>query len=104
MAKFVIINYKLCSIRLVIERAFARLKGKFRRLKYLDISDPNFGPQIVATACVLHNFIILKDNDDEEFENVDEFLNNNENDDVAPEEQRHGIQKRLNIMTLFRDY
>lgn len=32
-------NTSLSRIRSVIERAFGRLKGKFRRLKYLDIAE-----------------------------------------------------------------
>jgi len=56
-------NTKLSSIRSVIERAFGRLKGKFRRLKYLDIKDIDLGKKIITAACVLHNFI--QDNMDE---------------------------------------
>jgi hypothetical protein len=52
-------NNRLSSIRAIIERAFARLKGKFRRLKYLDIADPNFRVDIITAACVLHNFMIM---------------------------------------------
>ena len=51
-------NTKLSSIRFIIERAFGCLKGKFRRLKYLDISDLELGKKIICAACVLHNFII----------------------------------------------
>jgi len=43
-------NTKLSSIRSVIERAFGRLKGKFRRLKYLDIKDIDLGKKIIAAA------------------------------------------------------
>nr|CAH7758360.1 unnamed protein product [Callosobruchus chinensis] len=55
-------NRKLSSIRSVIERAFGRLRGKLRRLKYLDVCDAETGTQIIAAACVLHNFIIEIDN------------------------------------------
>lgn len=51
-------NQILSSIRSVIERAFGLLKGKFRRLKYLDIADPETANKIIAAACMLHNFII----------------------------------------------
>lgn len=50
-------NTKLSSIRSVIERAFGLLKGKFQRLKYLDIKDIELGKKIIAAACVLYNFI-----------------------------------------------
>jgi len=45
-------NVKLSIIRSIIERAFGLLKGKFRRLKYLDIFDPTLGNTIIAAACV----------------------------------------------------
>ncbi|XP_018403340.1 PREDICTED: putative nuclease HARBI1 [Cyphomyrmex costatus] len=54
-------NVKLSSIRSIIEMAYGRLKTKFRRLKYLDIADFNLGNEMIAAACVLHNFIIIGD-------------------------------------------
>lgn len=51
-------NIKLSGIRSIIEQAFGLLKIKFRRLRYLDISDPEFGNIIIAAGCMLHNFII----------------------------------------------
>lgn len=51
-------NMKLSKIRSIIEQTFAFLKGKFRRLKYLDIADTEFGNNIIAAVCMLHNFII----------------------------------------------
>ncbi|XP_030749427.1 putative nuclease HARBI1 [Sitophilus oryzae] len=51
-------NIKLSSIRSIIERVFGILKNKFRRLKFLDISDPDFGNEIIAAAVVLYNFLI----------------------------------------------
>ena len=46
------------SSRSVIERAFARLKGKFRRLKYLDMDNMSLVPVVITAACVLHNAIL----------------------------------------------
>ncbi|XP_015604644.2 uncharacterized protein LOC107272225 [Cephus cinctus] len=54
-------NVKLSSIRSIIERAFALLTRKWRRLKYLDISDFQLGNNMIAAACVLHNFILSND-------------------------------------------
>lgn len=71
-------NVRLSSIRSIIERAFGLLKVKFRRLKYLDISDPGFGNTIIAATCMLHNFII----DNGEIEDYNERMN--DNDDFAP--------------------
>ena len=58
---------------MVIERAFALLKGRFRRFKYVDIDKVNDIPKIVIVAYLLHNislcnqdsFLELKDQDDE---------------------------------------
>lgn len=61
-------NIKLSMIRAIIERAFGLLKNKFRRLKYLDISDPALGNTIIAAACVLHNFLIDRDEINFEYE------------------------------------
>lgn len=41
--------------RQTIERSFALLFGRFRTLKYLDMSRVDFIPSAVIGACVLHN-------------------------------------------------
>jgi len=50
------IRYNIChfSSRVVIERAFARLKGKFRRLRYLDMCKLDFVSVVITSACTLH--------------------------------------------------
>lgn len=51
------------------------LKGKFRRLKNLQIQDFDFGNTMIAACCVLQNIVIdnrdvnLIDNDEEILEN-----------------------------------
>ena len=63
------------STRMVIERAFGHLKGRFRRLKYLDVEVTNV-PLIVMAACLLHNLCIIHEDDVEEFiEGVEEEVN-----------------------------
>jgi len=51
-------NYHLLSSRCAIETAFTLLKGKFSRLKYLDVNDIAAVPAVVTAACVLHNCIL----------------------------------------------
>lgn len=54
-----------------MERAIGLLKGKFRRLKKLDMVSVRDIPFIIFACCVLHNFIILRkgvDEDDIELE------------------------------------
>lgn len=40
-------NYKLSSTRSIVERSFGLLKGRFRRLKYLDCTKTEFLPTIM---------------------------------------------------------
>ena len=51
-------NRTLSSSRCAIERAFALLKGRFRRLKYLDMSQIDLVPKFIVACCVLHNLCI----------------------------------------------
>lgn len=55
-------NTSLSSARSVIERAFAHLKGRFRRLKYLEMNRTDLIPKYIIACCILHNICI--DNDD----------------------------------------
>lgn len=50
------------AARSVIERSFALLKGKFRRLKYLDMSLDMTIPSVVMSCVGLHNFILRNEN------------------------------------------
>ncbi|XP_037571850.2 putative nuclease HARBI1 [Dermacentor silvarum] len=52
-------NERLGEARSVIERAFAQLKGKFRRLKYLDMKGTALIMKYVLASCVLHNIILM---------------------------------------------
>ncbi|KAI4468091.1 hypothetical protein MML48_2g00016492 [Holotrichia oblita] len=55
-------NKKISQTRQVIERAFALLFDRLRRLKYLDMTNTNFIPNLVIACCVLHN-LCLDQND-----------------------------------------
>lgn len=78
-------NYLHSSTRMVIEQAFALLKGRFRRLKYVDIDKVDDIPKIVIVACVLHNiclcnedsFLDFMDNQDEEVNGYESILTPN---------------------------
>ena len=81
---------------MVIERAFALLKGRFRRLKYVDIDKVDDIPKIVIVACVLHNISLCKeysfldfmDDQDDEVNTYESILTPN-----TP-----AVQKRTEIM------
>lgn len=93
-------NTRFSSIRSIIERAFGLLKGKWRRLKYLDMSDMELLNKVVTSCCVLHTFIIRQgEQEDEEVENPEE-----EEEEIIPihinERRRHvlGEMKRDEII------
>nr|CAI5828137.1 unnamed protein product [Callosobruchus analis] len=67
-------NVRFSSIRSTIERAFGLLKGKWRRLKFLDMSDLELLNKVIVAGCVLHNLIINSEGDqvEEELEIGDE--------------------------------
>jgi len=96
-------NVKLSSIRSIIERTFGLLKGKFRRLKYLDIATPALGNTIIiiAAACVIHNFLIDRNEIDFEYEvPIDEVMRvaNDGRDEL--DEDLVAVAKRNRIMNL----
>jgi len=56
------------STRSVIERAFGRVKGMFRRLRAVDCTDVLNALTIIEAAFTLHNFIIQHEQLDESFD------------------------------------
>lgn len=52
-------NTILSKARATIERAFAYLKGRFRRLKYLETVRIDLAVLLILTGCILHNICIL---------------------------------------------
>ncbi len=53
-------NTLLSSTRQVIERAFGLLFGRFRRLKFLDMSKAEKIPDTILACCVLHNLCLAE--------------------------------------------
>lgn len=62
-------NTILSSKRSVIERTFALLKGRFRRLKFLDMNVDEVIPHVIIACTVLHNICLdgFDENDVEDF-------------------------------------
>ncbi|KYN27530.1 hypothetical protein ALC57_03079, partial [Trachymyrmex cornetzi] len=89
------------SNRAVINRDHPLLKTKFRRVKYLDVSDFELANKMIAAACVLHNFIIIGDRVFPEDENysyeIDANVEEQQNDIVMDEENYDAIEKRRRI-------
>ena len=90
-------NAVLSATRVVIEQAFGLLKGRFRRLKFLDMLDLKLASKVVATACVLHNLCI--NNNDETEPDTDIAAGNADGDQDAEETVtvNVGFVKRDNI-------
>lgn len=76
-------NFNFChsSARIVIERAFALLKGRFRSLlSLLDMERVDLIPEFIIACCVLHNICLLY-NDDFPIVDID-FVENNDNAEI----------------------
>lgn len=101
----IIYNMKLSCIRSIIERAFGLLKGKFRRLRFLDVSDFELGQKMIGAACLLHNFMIDRGEIDyeEDIEIDNQFLVENNINNVYEQNNENALAgiKRNNIMHLF---
>jgi hypothetical protein len=88
----------------LIEIAFTFLKGKWRKLKFLDVTNLSLIPHILIAACVLHNYILNVEGDEwnEDFdfdiegdkEMYDEFEEGRDDDERA-------VDLRKRIANLF---
>jgi len=89
------------AARSTIERAFALLKGRWRRLKYLDMSNISQIPRVIMACCVLHN-ICLMSNDHIDVPAEDEEDIDVQHVNAAPcdEDRREGVRKRTDIMNV----
>jgi hypothetical protein len=65
------------STRVDVERTIGLLKGKWRRLKYLDMLLISEMLDVVMACCVLHNFVLKNSVADED----DDYVNNCAGDD-----------------------
>lgn len=63
-------NQILSGTRVITENSFGLLKGRFRRLQFIEMNDIAYVVKAVITACILHNICILhQDELDEHFDN-----------------------------------
>ena len=92
-------NTALSGLRSKVERSISLLKGRWRKLKYLDHLDLELAVQIIITACVLHNFCLVHDDFDEDY-----FLPNEGNEGNQPQDDAINdglaIQKRQHLMNI----
>lgn len=72
-------NEKISKARVIVENAFAMLKGRFRRLKFFtEFLRIEFLTDLIIAACILHNICVDSDDDGNDFFEVDEELGNDE--------------------------
>ncbi|KAK3929250.1 Protein ANTAGONIST OF LIKE HETEROCHROMATIN PROTEIN 1 [Frankliniella fusca] len=95
-------NRILSRCRSSIERAFALLKGKWRRLKYLPSYSLDYQLDHIMACLVLHNFIILEgeDCDGGEFDDHDGERDNGDYVDLMNAAKARGIDKRQYISAM----
>ena len=72
-------NYKLSSIRAVVERSIALLKGRWRKIRLLEHIDMELIVQLIMSACIMHNFCIMHDDFDDNY-----FLDDEDDDGSGP--------------------
>jgi len=93
-----IFNETLSSARCTIKRYFSLLKGRFRSLKYLDMSRIDHVPQVIVACCVLHyvcfDLLDAIDVNDTFIETVDERPCNSE---VSSADRKAGVAKRERV-------
>ena len=79
-------NYRHSATKMAIERAFALLEGRWRKLKYVDISRVEDIPDIIIAACA-HNICLMTEDDYPDFieSDGDEEVNSFENIERARE-------------------
>ncbi|KAJ8320878.1 hypothetical protein KUTeg_002465 [Tegillarca granosa] len=60
-------NTCLSTTRVVVERSFAALKGRFRRLQYIDTQAVRTAVDMILVCCILHNICILNADEVDDF-------------------------------------
>jgi hypothetical protein len=99
-------NKKLSKTRVVIERAFALLKGRFRRLKLLESVRLDIAVTIILTACIFHNICIMNNDEFNEILNLEaevaEERRMNVHNIAIANNNHQGVIKRNNIKNRLR--
>jgi len=98
-------NYKLSQCRVVIENVFGLLKGRFRRLKYLETIRLDLISLLIVSACILHNICILNNDLPEELVDEIEWRDIREQDNFIvnineEQENNTAMLKRAEIMNI----
>ena len=102
-------NSRLSSVRQTVERCNRLLKGRWRKLQFLDHLDMELMVLCIISTCVLHNFCLTHDDFDEGYFGNDDDDDDDEDDDDDDNDggdgpgialRRRAEQKRVHIMGL----
>lgn len=98
-------NYKLSQCHVVIENVFGLLKGRFRRLKYLETIRLDLISLLIVFACILHDICILNNDLAEELVDEIEWRDIREQDNFIvnineEQENNTSMLKRAEIMNI----
>lgn len=98
----------MSKTRQVIERAFALLKGRFRRLKHLHMDLIHEIPNAILACCVLHNLCLQgfheNERDIEEYITEGEEINNVFDEEYLYEEFPNNINDNITRGQRKRNY
>jgi len=106
-------NTRLSKSRVKIEISFGLLKGRFRRLRYLEMKNPQLIPMVIFACCILHNICVDQTNERWVNREEDEMCGDDDDSDAvlnnpiqAPEVQmteaaRAAARKRDLLMSSF---
>lgn len=107
------VHYNFChsSTRMSIERAFGLLKGRFQRLKKLNVACPAKRTRVVVVACILHNICLLGDDrlTDEGMQDIEKLIADGDNHEVnnfqtIERDRSDGKEKRQEVMKCLTRY
>lgn len=101
-------NFLHSSTRIVVERAFEYLKGRFRRLKFLELLDIEFIPKLITAICIMYNIVIKANEENEFFDNdINDFLEDNDaigNNEIYNLQHANGHRNEIDRrMQMFRE-
>jgi len=89
------------STRMVVERSIGLLKNRFRKLKtMMDIDKIDDIPEIIVSACILHNICIIEDDIEDFLDDSNDDDHNDDNDDDVFPPGVGAVDKRNMIMRL----
>ncbi|XP_015375534.1 PREDICTED: uncharacterized protein LOC107170042 [Diuraphis noxia] len=84
------LNKILSSSRVVIEQAFGKLFGRFRKYRHMDVYHKSYCGKIITTACFLHNICMTTGDDF----NSEPYVSENEiGGDLHEDGTRSGVLK-----------